>query len=184
MFVRVYIYVCAPRTFRGMFQGNVTSNAADVLTEWPLLDNLLPHSLCLQYYECSILHRMTGESTESPYISLTWRKKIVIKCRFNYFNSWQCTCSQHPSRGDGAYSWGAGDLDLGVSMAYSSMTVSVFKPLICIHPCKYIFSLPHLVISSSTICTTCQATYSQGHVLDLSLESGSPIQLARQLMGQ
>ena len=31
------------------------------------------------------------------------------------------------------------------------------------------FSLPPLAISSSIICTACQATYSQGHVLDISL---------------
>ena len=60
----------------------------------------------------------------------------------------------------------AGDFDLGVSVAYSSMTVSVFKLLICIQPCIHMFSLLHLVISSSIVCTACQAIYSQGHVLD------------------
>ena len=93
-------------------------------------------------------------------------KLIVIKCRFNYFNNWQRARSQRLARGSCCIfirsweprPWGLCDLHHSQCLQAAN----------CIQPCIYIFSLLPLAISSSIICTACQATNSQGHVLDIS----------------
>ena len=99
---------------------------------------------------------------------------IVIKCRFNYFNNWQGTHSQYLTRQCCCIFIRSWEPSLWVSVTYFCTTVVVLKLLICIQHCIYRLSLLPLTISSSIICTACQAAYSQGYVLDISLIPTQP----------
>ena len=57
-------------------------------------------------------------------------------------------------QGAAAYSWGTKYLDPGDSVTYFSKAVGVFKPLICIQSCVYMFHLLPLANNVSICCTT------------------------------